>query len=189
MMMSSLTTNTTFSAVTKQYATVLLDLATEQSAVPRILPLVELLLSVIEQTPQLIPFLTNKAISIDKRVGMVLDLLPNTTPPLLTRFLSLVIENNRQDELVDILACFQQRIQAHAGIGVVQVTTAFALSETLKQSLINALVNKFQLHQVVLNETVEPTLKAGLIVTYNGQRLDATLQSRMLELQHRLQQV
>lgn len=189
MMMSSTITNTTFSAVSKQYATVLFDLATEQSMLSAVVPLVELLTSVIEQTPELIPFLANRAIALEKRVALVLDLLPASTPPLLNRFITLVIENNRQDELLSILICFQQRIQAHEGVGVVQVNTAFPLSTVLKSALETALTSKFQLRKVVLSETVNPELKAGLIVTYNGQRLDATLQSRMLELQQRLQHV
>jgi len=189
MMMSSTITNTTFSAVSKQYATVLFDLATEQSVLSAIVPLVAVLISVIEKTPELMPFLANTAVALEKRVAIVLDVLPVSTPPLFKQFLSLVIENNREDELLSILACFQQRIQEHEGVGVVQVSTAFPLSPTLKGALEKALANKFQLRQVVLDERVAPELKAGLIVTYNGQRLDATLQSRMLELQQRLQHV
>ncbi|MCX5920888.1 MAG: ATP synthase F1 subunit delta [Candidatus Melainabacteria bacterium] len=189
MMMSSSTTNTTFSAVAKQYATSLYELAKEQSVLKAITPLVGVLSQVIEKTPELIPFLANATISAEKRAGILIELLPSDTPDVLGRFLTLVIENNRHDELPDILACFYAKAEALDGIGLVEVTTAFPLTSTLKKSLETALKTRFSLKSIHFKETVDSSLKAGLVLTYNGQRLDATLQTRLTQLQKTLQQI
>ena len=176
MMMSSSTANTTFSAVAKQYANTLYELATEQGNLKALMSLVPVLSQVIEQTPELTHFLANHTIPAEKRSGILVELLPSDTPALLGHFLTLVIENDRQDELLDSLLCFTAKANELAGVGTIEVSTAFPLTVALRKSL------GFQ-------ETVDPSLKAGLVLTYNGQRLDATLQTRMTQLKHALQQL
>jgi F-type H+-transporting ATPase subunit delta len=189
MMMSSTIANTTFSAVVKQYATSLYELATEQGLLKPLMVLVPVLSEVIEKTPELSAFLANKTIPAEKRAGILFELLPTDSPSLLSHFLTLVIENNRQDDLLEILQCFNATANELAGIGMIEVTTAFALTASLRKALGDALKARFSLQNVVFRETVDASLKAGLIVTYNGQRLDATLQTRLTQLKRSLQQV
>ena len=118
-----------------------------------------------------------------------MELLPSDTPALLGHFLTLVIENDRQDELLDSLLCFTAKANELAGVGTIEVSTAFPLTVALRKSLGDALKTRFALKSLVFQETVDPSLKAGLVLTYNGQRLDATLQTRMTQLKHALQQL
>jgi F-type H+-transporting ATPase subunit delta len=189
MMMSSSTANTTFSAVAKQYANTLYELATEQGNLKALMSLVPVLSQVIEKTPELTPFLANHSITAENRSAILVELLPSDTPALLGHFLTLVIENDRQDELLDSLLCFTAKANEIAGVGTIEVSTAFPLTAALRKSLGDALKTRFALKSLVFQETVDPSLKAGLVLTYNGQRLDATLQTRMAQLKHFLQQI
>ena len=189
MMMSSTIANTTFSALVKQYATSLYELATEQGLLKPLMVLVPVLSQVIEKTPELGPFLGNQTISAEKRSGILFELLPADSPLLLNHFLTLVIENNREDHLLEILHCFNATANEMAGIGMIEVTTAFALTASLRKALGEALKARFSLKDVVFRETIDASLKAGLVLTYNGQRLDATLQTRLTQLKRSLQQV
>jgi ATP synthase F1 delta subunit len=188
MMMSS-SANTTFSAVEKQYANSLIEQLPEQSLLTTVGSLANTLSKVIDQTPELPPFLANHAIEAKKRAGILMELLPADTPPVLERFLTLVIENNRYTELSDILKCFHAKVNAMAGVGLVRIETAFALTADLKEALSQALKHRFSLNSVVFEELINPDFKAGLVLTYDGQRLDATLQNRISELQKLLHQV
>ncbi|MCS6267671.1 MAG: ATP synthase F1 subunit delta [Vampirovibrio sp.] len=189
MMMSSSTANTTFSAVAKQYANTLYELATEQGSLKTLMVLVPILSQVIEKTPELHAYLANQTLTAEKRAAMLFDLLPSDSPPLLAYFLTLVIENHRQDDLLEILHCFNAKANELAGIGLIEITTAFALTNALRESLGEALRIRFSLKGLNVTETIDPSLKAGLVLTYNGQRLDATLQTRMAQLKHSLQQI
>jgi F-type H+-transporting ATPase subunit delta len=140
-------------------------------------------------TPEVRLFLAEESLSPQHRADLLFGLLPAESPVLLSRFLTLIIENNRQDELQEILRCFMATANEIAGIGIIELTTAFALSSPLRQQLSDALKARFSLREIIFQETVDPRLKAGIVLTYNGQRLDATLQTRMAQLQQTLHQL
>lgn len=103
---------------------------------------------------------------------------------LTVRFLQVLVENRRLAALPQVLEHFVELARAARGEALVVVTSAKQLDDAARRTLHTALEKK--LGKIALEEKVDASLLAGMIVRRGSHRLDASLKGRLQQLKHAL---
>ena len=127
------------------------------------------------------------AVANDPRVedSKVTELLTDLTKDVLpaggTNFIALLVQNERLDSLVDVKQQYADLVATAKAIVTAKVTTAIALTQDQKSSLISALEKRLD-QKVVLEETVDASLIGGAIVKTGDLVIDGTAKGRIEKL-------
>ncbi|HET6747386.1 MAG TPA: F0F1 ATP synthase subunit delta [Candidatus Saccharimonadales bacterium] len=103
-------------------------------------------------------------------------LIKNDTKVLL-EVAAFLVENRRTRELELLVRDIEYALSTH-GVVIADVTSAYPLSETLKNNIKELVGGK----QLILRETVDPAVLGGIRLTTPGERLDATLKRKIQAL-------
>nr|MBA2563977.1 ATP synthase F1 subunit delta [Gemmatimonadota bacterium] len=121
--------------VARVYAETLLELTRESGQVDAIADEVDGLRGAIEGAPELGEFLESPNVSRSDKKALLRRSFAGRVSDLTLRFLDLVVDRERQDLLLPILAEFGQLVQALRNQEVLRVTSAVPLDETLRSRL------------------------------------------------------
>jgi F-type H+-transporting ATPase subunit delta len=174
-------------AVARRYARALAELSEELDvASPVAADMERLGVLIADPGSDLVATLSNPVFTIAERqvaLAAVLDMLE--LHDLLCSFLKLLLSKNRFAWLPQVVQAFQERADQQAGRVRATVTTARALSPQLVQE-IQASLAKATGREVVITSVEDPSLLAGLVVELGGTVYDASLRSRLDELEQAL---
>lgn len=99
------------------------------------------------------------------------------------RFLGVLAENRRLNQLGPVIRAFRQLAAAHRGETNAEVTSAYPLSDdqvaALKQQL-RARIGR----DVAVECSVDPSLLGGLVVRIGSQMIDSSIKTRLNSLAH-----
>lgn len=102
--------------------------------------------------------------------------------PLVARFLRLLLDKDRMAALPDVRRAYRGLADDVAGRVRATVTTAFPLSDELRDQVMQALARATG-KQVVLETTVDPSLLGGMVARVGSTLYDASLRTRLDRLQ------
>ena len=129
--------------------------------------------------------LTDEQIPVERRQGIVEDLLgPNATPTTV-QLVSMVVGTGRGRELPAIVDSLVQRASSAKDLEVAEVRSAVALTEDQQDRLKAALANATG-KQLNLKVIVDPSVLGGLVATVGDTVIDGTVRSRIDQLKNRL---
>lgn len=101
------------------------------------------------------------------------------------RFLYVLVDKGREQYLATILDAFRERLRVDRGEVECHVRSAKKLTAELRKSLEKSL-EAFAGKKVILTETVEPELLAGMVVVVGDRVIDASFRSQLNEIKDRL---
>ena len=101
--------------------------------------------------------------------------------PALERFLVLVQDGGRLGDLRLILHDFSALYRRSKGIHLAEIVTAVPLSDEMRETIRQAICRHTG-GQVELQEQVDPSLIAGLVVTVDGYRADTSVRAQLQAL-------
>jgi F-type H+-transporting ATPase subunit delta len=166
-----------------RYATALFELALEQKRldeVERDLGAVERLL---DESDDLARLLSSPVVSRDEQGRAVAAVAKRAGLDELTRnFLGVLAQKRRLFAFRQIAAVFRQLLATHRGEVAAEVVSAVPLNEEQLRSLQES-VGKFAGKAVSLNTTVDPSLIGGLVVRVGSRMIDASLKSKLTQLE------
>ena len=116
-----------------------------------------------------------------KVTQLLIDLSKDVLPAGGTNFITLLVQNERLDSLHDVQQQYADLVAKAKAIVTADVTTAIALSEDQKSSLIQALEQRLG-QKVVLEETVDAGLIGGAIIKTGDLVIDGTAKGRIEKL-------
>ena len=116
-----------------------------------------------------------------KVTQLLIDLSKDVLPAGGTNFITLLVQNERLDSLHDVQQQYADLVAKAKAIVTADVTTAIALSEDQKSSLIQALEQRLG-QKVVLEETIDASLIGGAIVKTGDLVIDGTAKGRIEKL-------
>jgi F-type H+-transporting ATPase subunit delta len=176
-------------SIARRYARALFELADETGIAAPVASDMERLAALIaDPSSDLVPTLSNPVFTIAERqhaLAAVLDRLE--VHPMLRSFLLLLLAKNRFAWLPQVVEAFNERADRQAGRIRARVTTARPLSSALVDE-IRASLAKATGRDVVITSTEDPSLLAGLVVELGGTVYDASLRSRLTQLERTLTQ-
>lgn len=174
-------------SVARRYARALFELAQEEQAIDAVTADMDRVDALIaDPASDLVATLSNPVFTILERqqaLGVVLDKLG--FHPLMDSFLRLLMAKNRFAWLPLIVQAFGERADRQAGRVRAKVTTATPLDLQVLAD-IRASLAKATGRQVVITSVEDPSLLAGLMVELGGTVYDASLRSRLSQLEHDL---
>jgi F-type H+-transporting ATPase subunit delta len=167
-----------------RYATALFELARDAKAIERVEASLATLRQALGESDDLKRLTTSPLVSR----GAAMRAIEATAAVLqlddyTTKFLGVMAENRRLNQLPQAIRAFRQLAAAHRGETNAEVTSAHPLSDDqvveLKQQLRQRLGR-----DVAIDLSVDPDLLGGLVVRIGSQMIDSSIRTRLNSLAH-----
>ena len=164
-----------------RYAKALLFSAKEAKVEEKVYSEMVTLESAFAQIQLLKQAMTNPTLTKEEKIKLLNSVFNNKASKLTQGFITLVVENGREDYFHRIALSFQELYRKDKNIVVTHLTTAIELDEPLKKKIINS-VEEQENSKVELRTEVNPDIIGGYILDIDGKRLDASIIRQLSKL-------
>ncbi|MEE0991323.1 MAG: F0F1 ATP synthase subunit delta [Paludibacteraceae bacterium] len=164
-----------------RYAKALLSSAKEAKVEEKVYSEMTTLESAFAQIQLLKQAMTNPTLTKEDKIKLLNSVFNNKASKLTQGFITLVVENGREDYFHRIALSFQELYRKDKNIVVTHLTTAIELDEPLKKKIINS-VEEQENSKVELRTEVNPDIIGGYILDIDGKRLDASIIRQLSKL-------
>jgi F-type H+-transporting ATPase subunit delta len=164
-----------------RYAKALLSSAKEAKVEEQVYSEMTTLESAFAQIQLLKQAMTNPTLTKEEKIKLLNSVFNNKASKLTQGFITLVVENGREDYFHRIALSFQELYRKDKNIVVTHLTTAIELDEPLKKKIINS-VEEQENSKVELRTEVNPDIIGGYILDIDGKRLDASIIRQLSKL-------
>jgi F-type H+-transporting ATPase subunit delta len=173
------------SAVARNYAATLFELAEREKSVERYGELIAGVATLYEEESAFPRFLETPRIALAEKKKVLRRTFEDQVPELFLRFLMVVLERRRQRVLPGIAEAYQDSLDERAGRLRTAVTLPFEPDDGLKAHIVRALETRFG-KRVVPDFRLDPAILGGLIVRAGDQLMDASLRRQLERLKWEL---
>lgn len=173
------------SSTVDSYARALVDIAAAEGNLSRVEDELYRVARVFETNDQLRSTLTDETMPVERRQGVVEQLLGGKASNTTTQIVSFIIGNGRGRDLPAIIDAIVNRASSADNKEVAVVRTAVALSDDQQRRLADALVKKTG-KQINLKVVVDPSVLGGIVATVGDTVIDGSVRSRLDQLKSRL---
>lgn len=164
--------------VVKRYAKALFELVNADDQLEQTYQELVALRAVFEQNAGLQRALSGTNLSHDQKQTIVNELKDGSSK-LIANLIQMVFDYGRMGEMVAIIDEFETQYDHLQKRVHADVVSAVQLDENRRQKLANALAARLGANEVVLNQTVDPTIIGGLIVKVGSQTLDGSIKTKL----------
>ncbi|MDA0657708.1 MAG: ATP synthase F1 subunit delta [Planctomycetota bacterium] len=137
-----------------------------------------LVFDVVQKQPDFQRILLSPSTSSGDKQQLFERILGQRVSRMVLNFLKTIAEHNRLDCLREIAISVRERVHELRGRARVQVQTAEALDQPMRQRIAEVLAKVLQ-KDVVLEESVDPELLGGLVVRLGDQVIDGSVRHRL----------
>lgn len=167
-----------------RYATALYEIAADRWKLDEVLPQVDALIRLIDESPDLQRVLGDARLDIrDSRKAVLAVLSAQGFSETLYNFVGVVADNRRLSRLREILAAFVALAAARRGEIAAEVVSAQPLT-TAQRAQLQGKLAEAGYTRIALQERVDPTILGGLVVQVGPRLYDNSLQSRLVRLHY-----
>ena len=175
--------------VSKVYGDALFETAMEKDQVDVLYEEACALIPILEGNPELTALLNNPRVVKEEKVSMIHQIFSGRVEEALMGFLAVVVEKDRQNDLIPILEYFIQRVKEFKHIGTASVTSAVELSEGQKERLKEKLLASTGYVMFEMDYQVDPSLIGGMVIRIGDRVVDSSIRTRLYELKRELSQL
>lgn len=175
--------------VSKVYGDALFETAMEKDRIDVLYEEIVALVPVLEGNPELMALLNNPRIVKEEKVAIIHQVFEGRVEEELMGFLSVVVEKDRQNDLIPIFSYFIQRVKEYKRIGTVSVTSAVELSEEQKSRLKEKLLGTTDYVMFEMNYQIDPALIGGMVIRIGDRVVDSSIRTRLYEMKKKLSQL
>lgn len=169
----------------KRYARALLLLAGENDLLERSYADMKLADALINGHKELLITLKSPAVRVDKKQHVVRRLFENRVHPLVLRFMLIIVRKQRGNILGGVASAYRTVYKNHLGIETVRIVTAQPLDEDLRVRALAA-AKKLTPLSIEFDESLDPEIIGGFILTLGDKRYDASIRNRLNQLKKHL---
>jgi F-type H+-transporting ATPase subunit delta len=163
------------------YAEAFYAVANAEDAVANVEDELHAVARTLESNDALRTTLTDLAIPVETRPGIVEDLLGARAHPVTTSLVSFVVGAGRARELPAIIDAFVAKAADSRAEAVAEVRSAVALDDDQKNRLAAAL-SKETGKKITVKVTVDPTVLGGIVAQIGDTVIDGTVRRRLEQL-------
>ncbi len=167
------------------YATALFEVARAEGDLETIEEELFRVARTIEASDELRGSLTDQAIPVQLRQGIVEDLLGGRASPVTTALVSFVVGSGRARELGAIIDRLVERAAEERAEAVAEVRSAIPLDEDQRERLADAL-SRHTGRQVSVKVLVDPSILGGIVAEIGDTVIDGTVKRRMEQLKEQV---
>ncbi len=168
----------------KRYAQSLLNLATEQNKLERVLSDMHYVGRVIDESKELEVVLKSPVIKAYQKIKILNSIFGDRIDILTEKFMELLIKNSRETYLHEVVFSFITLYNIQKDIKTAYITTATPLNEKNLAALkeITALIKS---DSVTIVEKIDKSIIGGFKLNVDDYQIDASVLSRMKELERK----
>ena len=169
------------SRVTVRYAKALLQLSIDNTVLEQSYNDMVLIDLVCTQNKDLTLLLKTPIVKTDLKLKILNEIFSKKLSNLGLMFVSTITIKKREDLLASIAKSFISLYKRYNNIESATVTTAFPLSDSLKETVVQYIKNQDD-KQVELTEIVDKNIIGGAIIRIGDKQLDSSVASEISEL-------
>lgn len=166
-------------SVVKSYAELLLEASQAEDRALSNVRALEQIAALIRSHHELEEALLGSELPAQNKHALVNDLLDGSYPQELIATVALMAERNEIGLLARVAEEYRERVEDKLNVVIAEVTTAVELDDHLRQ-LIKDKLSASTGKQIYLEETVDPSILGGVVVTAQGKRIDASVSAQLL---------
>ena len=137
------------------------------------------------RVPELRSALLNRGVPIGRRAELLRGVAADRLDQEALNLATLLLENGRVEDAVDVLAVFDALADAAEGRVRARAVSAVELGDDERRRLEQDLAARFG-GKVRLETDVDPAILGGLVLRVGDHLVDASLRTRLQQLRHRL---
>ena len=168
-------------SIAEGYAAAFFEVAKAEGALATVGGELASVVQAFEGSPELQQTLTDQALPIDRRQGVVESLLGNKAHAITTNLVSFVVGAGRAKELPAIVSAFLSHAATEAGKESGEVRSAHPLSVE-QQSALTAAISKATGKNVDLTFLVDPSILGGVVAKVGDTIIDGSIRHRLDQL-------
>lgn len=157
-----------------RYAKSLLDLSIEQNQLEAVYADMKLLKSINKSNPDFVALLRSPIITSDKKDKILDAVIGKNVSKITMLFTRLLTTKKRESNLPEIVTAFLVQYNKLKNIETVKITTAFPISEELKNSII-AKIKSADTATIEIETAVNEALIGGFKLEIAGTLIDSTI--------------
>lgn len=167
------------------YAAALFEVARAEGSLDRVEEELFRVARTIEGSDELRSTLTDQAVPVERRQGIVEDLLGGRALPVTTALVSFVVGVGRSKDLPAIIDRLVQRAAEERSQAVAEVRSAIPLDDDQKGRLAAAL-GKATGKNVSVKVVVDPSILGGIVAQVGDTVIDGSVRTRLNQLREAL---
>jgi F-type H+-transporting ATPase subunit delta len=157
-----------------RYAKSLLDLAVEQNQLEAVYADMNLLKSINKSNPDFVNLLRSPIITSDKKDKIIAAVIGDKVNKITMLFINLLTSKTRESNLPEIVTAFLEQYNKLKNIQTVKLTTATAISDELKNSIV-AKVKTADSTGIEIETVIDEALIGGFTLEVGGKLIDASI--------------
>lgn len=174
-------TETLISAISKNYATALMDVASEDNSYEKFETQLGQIYDVLNSSKDLQIVMTNSSISTEKKIQILSEIFDGKIEKKLINFLKILVVKNRFNEFAAIKKSFSDMVQKLSNKKTVEITSPIKLNFENKTNVLFKLEHKFNC-EILPVWKVDKSLIAGLTFKYDDCVIDTSLRAKLENL-------
>lgn len=132
----------------------------------------------IERDDQFAVFLESPKIRREEKKAVLEKALAGVVSDPVLNLVRILIDRDRQEAIGDIARTYSERLDMEAGRVTAKITSAVALGDEIRETLVGALSKKLQ-KEVIAEDQVDSDLLGGLTIQVGDMVLDSSLRSHL----------
>ena len=174
-------------AVADVYAASLLRLAEQRGQSDVVLEELEAIVDLLAKRPEFAGYLSSPMVDVEARRAAIDKTFQGRASELLVNTLQVMNRRNRLNLLEALETAYSRGLDKARGRESVEVVTAVPLTESLRESLRQA-VGKLTGHDARLIESVDESLIGGLVVKIGDEKIDTSVARSLSLLRKRFEE-
>ena len=167
--------------VASRYAKSLIDLALENQSLEETKGDMALFVDTLKENPQLQAVVKNPIIPLRKKNAILKAIFGEKINRVSEAFLKIVVDKGRAEIIYGVAKEFLREYDSYKNIVTAKVVSAMELTVETKTEIINK-VKAVTGGEVKLENSVDPTLIGGFILTVGDKQYDASISSSLAQL-------
>ncbi len=163
-----------------RYAKALFQLGQERNILDSLRTDIEIIASTCSESDMLL-LLESPVVKSSKKQDVFVKIFKGNVQDLSIDFLSMIIENKRENYIPAICRNFIDQYRKHKGIRAAKVTTAVVIDDNLKKEISKVISNVFKT-DVELSTHEDGNLIGGFILRVGDQQIDASVSTKLSKI-------
>ena len=177
------------SKIASPYARALFDFSVEKNIMHQITADFQNLETFLTESSELTEYLSNPIVSQDGKREVLTKVLQPQLNAETFKFLMVLVDRDRINLLNSVISSYLELVYETASIKTIEVVTAFAFSNSQKNTLIEKLKELTNAREIRLVVTVEPSLIGGFLIKTESKVIDFTIKNQLQQLAKHLDTV
>lgn len=171
-----------------RYAKSLIGLAQERGELETTYKDMLFLQSICKSNKDFVALLRSPIIRAAKKEAIIVAITKDRISPLTTAFTKLLTDKGREEDLPEIIGAFITQYNTIEGIQKIKLTTAVAVSDAVRDEIVNKVKASIGLDKVEVESQVNPDLIGGFVLEYNNNLVDASVLRDLKDIKKQFQQ-